>query len=116
MGYTRCRGLLGTPQERDNLGAGAGHVRAECGVAGALGDAVFYRPQHSIVVVAAHRNVGEGHGAGFGFGTASGTPQEGHSLRTGADAVRGEMGIIGSLGNAVFHCPIHSVLIIAASG
>ena len=26
------------------------------------------------------------------------------------------MGIIGSLGNAVFHCPIHSVLIIAAGG
>ena len=53
---------------------------------------------------------------GFGCGAASGTPQEGHGLRTGADAVRGEMGIIGSLGNAVLHCPIHSILIIAAGG
>ena len=58
----------------------------------------------------------KGHGAGFGIGTASGAPEEGHDLRTGAGAVRGEMGIIGSLGNAVFHCPIHSVLIIAAGG
>ena len=52
----------------------------------------------------------------FGCGASSGAPQEGHGLRTGADAIRGEMGIIGSLGNAVFHCPIHSVLIIAAGG
>ena len=116
IGRTRCRGLLGTPQERDNLGAGAGHVGAERGVAGALGDAVLHRPQHSVVVVAACGDVGEGHGAGFGLGTASGTPQEGHGLRTGADAVRGEMGSIGSLRNTVPHCPIHSVLIIAAGG
>ena len=97
-------------------GAGAGHVGAERGVAGALGDAVFYRPQHSVVIIAAHGDVGEGHGAGFGLGTASGTPQEGHGLRTGADAIRGEVGIIGSLRNTVPHCPIHCVLIIAAGG
>ena len=116
IGCTRCRGLLRTPQESDDLGAGAGHVGAERGVAGALGDAVFYRPQHRVVIVAARGNVGKRHGAGFGFGTASGTPQEGRGLRTGADAIRGEMGIIGSLGDAVFDCPIHGVLIIAASG
>ena len=98
------------------MGAGAGHVGAERGVAGTLGDAVLHRPQHSVVIIAARGDVGKRHGAGFGLGTAGGTPQEGHGLRTGADAVRGEMGIIGSLRNAVLHRPIHSVLIIAAGG
>ena len=44
------------------------------------------------------------------------TPQEGHGLRTGADAIRGEVSSIGSLRNTVPHCPIHCVLIIAAGG
>ena len=113
---TACRGFLRTPQEGDDLGAGAGHIGAERGVAGSLGDAVFYRPQHRVVIIAAHGDIGEGHGAGLRGGASSNTPQEGHGLCAGADAIRGEMGIIGSLGDAVFHCPIHRVLIIAAGG
>ena len=116
IGRTRCRGLLGTPQECDDLGAGAGHVGGERGVAGALGDAILHRPQHSVVIIAAHRDVGEGHGAGFGFGTASCSPQEGHGLRSGAGSVRTEGRCGGAFRDAVLNSPIHSFLIIAAGG
>ena len=116
IGCTRCRGLLRTPQERDDLGTGAGHVGAERGVAGAHGDAVFYRPQHSVVIVAAHGNVGKRHGARSRRRASGGTPQEGHGLRAGADTVRVEAICADTGGDAVLHCPIHGVLIIAAGG
>ena len=109
IGRTRCRGLLGTPQERDDLGAGAGHVGAERGVAGALGDAILHRPQHSVVIIAAHRDVGEGHGVGFGFGTASCSPQEGHGLRSGAGSVRAEGRCGGAFSDAVVNSPLNGI-------
>ena len=109
IGCTRCRGLLGTPQERDDLGAGAGHVGAKRGVAGALGDAILHRPQHSVVIIAARRDVGEGHGAGFGFGTASCSPQEGHGLRSGAGSVRAEGRCGGAFSDAVVNSPLNGI-------
>ena len=112
IGRTRCRGLLGTPQERDNLGAGAGHVGAERGVAGALGDAILHRPQHSVVIIAAHGDVGKRHGAGFGFGTASGAPQEGHGLRSGAGSVRTEGRCGGAFRDAVVNSPLNGISVI----
>ena len=71
----RCRGFFRAPQERDDLGAGAGVIRAEPGLAGAFGDAVFYRPQHRVVIVVARGNVGKRHGARSRRRASGGTPQ-----------------------------------------
>ena len=110
----RCRGLLRTPQESDDLGTGAGHVGAERGVAGALGDAILHCPQHSVVIIAAHGDVCKRHGAGLRGGASGGAPQEGHGLRTGADAVRVEAACTYAGGDAVFDCPHNGLVEIAA--
>ena len=98
-----------------SLRAGADAVCAEGRLRQAGDDAGTRRPTDRLGIICALVHIRERHQV-IHHGGASGTPQEGHGLRTGADAIRGEMGIIGSLGNAVFHCPIHGVLIIAAGG
>ena len=107
---------VGTPQEGDDLRAGAGGVGAEHGVAGALGDALLHGPQHRVIVVAASLHVGKGHGAGLGSGAAGSAPQEGDGLRAGAGGVGAEHGVAGALGDALLHGPDHGVLIVVASG
>ena len=52
-----CGAACCAPQEGDGLRAGADAVRIEAARACAGGNAVFYRPQHRVVVVAARRNV-----------------------------------------------------------
>ena len=111
-----CRRLLRTPQEGYSLCAGAGGIGTERSVAGALGDAVLHRPQHRVIIVAVRGNIGKRHGTGFRLGTASGTPQEGHSLCAGAGGIGTERGVAGTLGDAVLRCPIHGVFIITAGG
>ena len=110
----RDRRFFRAPEETHDLRSRAGVVGAERGVARALGDAILYRPQHSIVIIAAHGDVGKRHGAGFGVGTASGTPEEGHGLRAGADAVRIEAARACAGGDAVFYRPQHRVVVVAA--
>ena len=77
------RELLRAPQEGDDLGAGTGHVRAECGIRGANRDTLLHGPQHGVVVVAASLHIGKGHGAGLGSGRTGGAPQEGYGLGAG---------------------------------
>ena len=51
------RSLLAAPQESHYLSPWTGHVGAEHGVVGTLGDAVFHRPQYCVVVVAVSSEV-----------------------------------------------------------
>ena len=111
---TGSRDPLTAPQERHNLSAGAGHIGAERGIAGALGDAVLHSPQHRVVVIAASLHIRKGHGAGLGRGAASGTPLERDGLGAGADTVGVKGGIGSALGDTVLHGPRNSLLIVTA--
>src|SRR5699024_12147768 len=51
VGCRRRGAAGGAPQERDDLGAGAGLVRGEGGGAGAVGDALVHRPDHGVIVI-----------------------------------------------------------------
>ena len=83
------RGLAGsTPEERDRLAAGAGVADAEAGVGRALGDAVFDRPQHSVIVVLTCCDVRKGVVGRDGRGFAAGAPQESDDLLTRTGLVR----------------------------
>ena len=101
--------LLSAPQEGDDLGPGAGSVRAEGGGGGAGGDAVLHGPQHRIIVVSVSLHIGKGVHAALGSRRPGSPPQEGDDLSPGAGGIGAERGGSGAGGDALAHGPDHGV-------
>ena len=96
--------VVGTIQERNDLGAVADAAHAELGGRDAIGDALFHGPCNSGGVELTGLDVGEGHLSG-GFGATHGAPQEGDDLGPLAvtSGIKGGGG--GTGGDALFHGP-----------
>ena len=108
--------FLATPQEGNNLGAGAGGVGAEGGVCGALGDALLHGPQHRVVIVSIRLHIGEGVHTALGSRGPGGPPQEGDSLGAGAGVVGSEGGGGGTGGDTLAYGPDHGVGVVGIAG
>ena len=111
IGGASRRLALIAPQEGDDLGAVADHVRAEGGGAGTLGNTGLYRPLYGLLVEAALDHIRKGHLAARGSGASGGPPQEGDGLGPGAGFIGAEGGGGSTAGNAVVHSPQHGVII-----
>ena len=103
----RCLGLaLHTPQEGDDLAAGAGIIGAERVGARAVGDTLFHRPEDRLGIPAVERDVLEGALGRLRLGAACSAPQERDGLSTGADLVRAEGGQGRAVGDLVQDRPV----------
>ena len=98
-----------TVQERHTLSTGAGAVDAEGAVSQTVGNAVFQRPSHRVIAVAAGEHVGGNRGRALGSGRTGGPPQEGHGLRSGAGSVRAEGRCGGAFSDAVVNSPLNGI-------
>ncbi len=98
-------------QEGDNLAAGAGIGGHKGSIGHAVGDAVFYRPEHCLVVEGSFRHVCEFVFGGLGLLCAGSTPQEGDNLAAGTGGFRRKGGGAHAVGDLrlVVHCPIDGV-------
>ena len=105
-----------TVQEGHALAASAGAVDAEGAVSQTIGDAVFQRPSHRVIAVAAGEHVGGNRGRALGSGRTGRTPQEGHDLATGAGIVGAEQAVGLAVGDALLHSPFHCLGIVCVGG
>ena len=108
-----CLLVINPIQERHDLTAVAGVLGGELGLAGAGGDAVLHRPEHSLIVEALAADVGEIVCVTGGSGLALSSPQEGDDLSTGTLGVWLEGGLGGTGGDAVLHSPEHGLVVVA---
>ena len=98
-----------------SLRTGTDVVRAEGRLRQTGDDAGARRPADSFAVVRALVHIRERHPV-IHHGRTGRAPEEGDDLRAGAGIVGSEHITAHAVGNAVFHRPIHRVLIIAAGG
>ena len=96
----RLLALIGSEKESNDLCAGAAIVWPEQAITDAVGNAVLYRPCHSVCIVAIGKNIAELCLAIDQL--TNGTEQESHALGTGAGGVRTEFAIARSCGDI---CP-----------
>lgn len=85
-----CRLVCCSPKERDHMCSRARRFRRERRGSGAIGNVVFIRPQHCLVVVSTFLYIREGIARALRLGTALGSPEEGHDLTACAGSFRTE--------------------------
>ena len=104
------------PKECHNLAAGAVVAGAEQTTADTAGDAVFQRPCHCVIAIAAGEYVAGNFSCALGSGRTGRTPQEGHCLCAGAGCVGAELTVAGAAGDALLHGPFHCLGIVCVGG
>ena len=104
------------PKECHNLAAGAVVAGAEQTTADTAGDAVFQRPCHCVIAIAAGEYVAGNFSCALGSGRTGRTPQEGHCLCAGAGCVGAELTVAGAAGDALLHGPFHCLGVVCVGG
>ena len=108
-GGLRLAGIA--PQEGDGLTTVDRHIGLEGGLGNTLGDALFHRPQHCLVVEGAFLYVGEAVLSDGGLGLTGHSPQEGDELCTGCVRRGHELCCSYAGGYAVFYGPQHCIIV-----
>ena len=99
-------------QERHDLCAGAGSIRAKCRITCAGGYGVFRRPQDSLCIIRLCRNILEWVTCHARFRLPRKAPEEGDDLRSGASSIRAERCQRSASSNALLDRPEDGVVII----
>lgn len=98
-----------SPQERDDLRAGAVIARRKGCLAHARGHAVHVAPRHRFIRPFGH--IGERHQVIHHGGTRR-APEEGHDLSAVAGLVRCKEAVTNAAGDAVLCCPLDGFIVI----